>query len=407
MTAKLVEKLVPELRFPGFSGEWEPSHLKAGVSLVSGQHLAPNEYSLEKNGVPYFTGPSDYTNNETKLTKWTKHVKNVGISGDVLITVKGSGVGTLLLLKLPSVALGRQLMAIRSNGFSARLVFQILSTKKQLFMALASGNMIPGLSRPDILSLKVCFPKPEEQEKIAGFLSAVDERIGQLTRKKELLEQYKKAVMQQIFSRQLRFKSPQGTPFPDWEEKQLGDLLSFKNGLNGEKNRFGKGTKFISVLDIINNRYISYDRIIGRFNATKKEEELYSVSYGDILFQRSSETREEVGQSNVYLDKTTNSVFGGFVIRGKMMSFYNPEFLNYLLKSSAIRKEITTRSGGSTRYNIGQGSLSVIGLKLPGSEEQQKIASFLTSIDQKIEAVQTQLAQTLAFKKGLLQQMFV
>ena len=89
----------------------------------------------------------------------------------------------------------------------------------------------------------------------------------------------------------------------EWKTLILGDLLTFKNGLNSDKEKYGKGIKFINVLDILNNDFITYDNIIGSVEITEKEFEKNEVSYGDILFQRSSETREEVGQTNVYLDR--------------------------------------------------------------------------------------------------------
>lgn len=89
----------------------------------------------------------------------------------------------------------------------------------------------------------------------------------------------------------------------EWEEKTLGDLLEFKNGINASKEQYGKGIKFINVLDVLNNDYITYDNIIGKVDVDKKTLENNFVEYGDVLFQRSSETREEVGTANVYLDK--------------------------------------------------------------------------------------------------------
>ena len=110
----------------------------------------------------------------------------------------------------------------------------------------------------------------------------------------------------------LRFPEFQG----EWKELGLSELLDFKNGLNPKPNKFGKGIKFISVMDILNNAVITYDCIKASVDVTEKELSDFSVEKGDILFQRSSETLEDVGRANVYMDDNT-AVFGGFVIRGK------------------------------------------------------------------------------------------
>ena len=110
----------------------------------------------------------------------------------------------------------------------------------------------------------------------------------------------------------LRFKE-----FNDeWCLKTLNELYTFKNGINGDRTQFGKGIKFISVSDILNNNYITYDKIKGLIDIDEKTLLENSVEFGDILFQRSSETRKDIGMSNVYLDSKL-STFGGFVIRGK------------------------------------------------------------------------------------------
>ena len=167
--------------------------------------------------------------------------------------------------------------------------------------------------------------------------------------------------------------------------KYLGEILDFKNGINADKSRYGSGRKFINVLDIINDAPIYHNSIIGSVEITAKEFENSNVKYGDILFQRSSEIREEAGQSNIYLDNNHEVTFGGFVIRGRPKVSFNPIYFNYLLKTSAIRKEITSRSGGSTRFNVGQNSLSQVPILIcESAEEQEKIASFLDSIAQRI-----------------------
>jgi type I restriction enzyme S subunit len=203
-------------------------------------------------------------------------------------------------------------------------------------------------------------------------------------------------------SPKLRFKAFDG----DWSLMSFQDLFTFKNGVNATKEQYGSGIKFINVLDIINNpNGITYDSIIGSVNITSKEIDKNLVQYGDVLFQRSSETREEVGQSNVYLGDDP-VVFGGFVIRGSAQKEYNPVFMNGLLKTDSLRDQITQLSGGSTRFNIGQDSLNKVSAYLPSKEEQTKIASFLSAVDEKIAQL-TQKHELLSqYKQGMMQKLF-
>jgi len=192
----------------------------------------------------------------------------------------------------------------------------------------------------------------------------------------------------------------------EWEEKKLGTVLSFKNGINADKEKYGKGYKFINVLDIINNLTIFYEKILGSVDVSKEVFENHKVEYGNILFQRSSETREESGQSNVYLDRKNFATFGGFVIRGQQKIDYNPEFMNYMFKTQHARKEITQKSNGSTRYNVGQDTLSKVVVYLPLKPEQEKIASFLSFVDNKIEQLTKKQHLIREYKKGVMQQIF-
>jgi len=137
----------------------------------------------------------------------------------------------------------------------------------------------------------------------------------------------------------------------EWEIYPLTDFMSFKNGMNPDAKRFGRGTKFISVMDILNNQFICYDNIRASVEVVDGDIETYGVNYGDILFQRSSETLEDVGQANVYLDSKP-AVFGGFVIRGKSKSNYYPMFFRYLLASPTARKKIIVKGAGAQHFNI-------------------------------------------------------
>ena len=188
----------------------------------------------------------------------------------------------------------------------------------------------------------------------------------------------------------------------EWEEHGLSEYLDFKNGLNPDSKRFGKGIKFISVMDILNNPVITYDCIRASVQATDAEMSSFSVENGDILFQRSSETLEDVGRANVYIDDKV-AVFGGFVIRGKKKANYNPLFFRYLLSSPYARKRIIPMGAGAQHFNIGQEGLSKVLLNFPSIEEQTKIASLLHLLDERI-ATQSKLIEKLeSLIKGIAQ----
>jgi type I restriction enzyme S subunit len=190
----------PRFRFPEFrdAEEWEEKPLSARIDLISGMHLSPDDYSTTGE-VPYFSGPSDFTNDLHNVKKWTKLTANVSQTGDTLITVKGSGVGEVWFSTLPEVAMGRQLMAVRTKYGSSRFIFQFLLTKRSRFEDLGSGNLIPGLSRTDILELRASFPPPPEQQRIADCLTSLDDLIAEQSQKLDALKTHKRGLMQQLF----------------------------------------------------------------------------------------------------------------------------------------------------------------------------------------------------------------
>lgn len=183
-----------------------------------------------------------------------------------------------------------------------------------------------------------------------------------------------------------------------WTLIPIKKLLRFQNGINADSTKYGKGIKYISVSDILNNQYITYDCIKGLIDIDEKTFNKFIVEYGDILFQRSSETFEDIGRANVYLDKEHSATFGGFVIRGKKISDYNPIFFRYLLCTHNARKQTVRMGAGAQHYNIGQEGLEKICLYFPCLQEQQKISDFLSTIDNKI-AVQNKIIEDLKILK--------
>lgn len=201
---------------------------------------------------------------------------------------------------------------------------------------------------------------------------------------------------------QLRFPSYKGS----WNSTLLSSLMTFNNGINADKASYGHGRKFINVLDILNNNSITYDDIIGSVSVSEKVELNNKVEYGDLVFLRSSETREDVGKSSVYLDSSNFALFGGFVIRGKKIGQYEPYFLKLLLESPNVRNQISSKAGGSTRFNVSQSILSSVEIALPSENEQSQIAQFFQQLDKKIKLQQEKIELLKEQKKGFMQKLF-
>ena len=191
-----------------------------------------------------------------------------------------------------------------------------------------------------------------------------------------------------------------------WHQTPIKDLLSFQNGINGAPEQYGKGIKYISVGDILNNDYITYDKIIGSIDISQETLKNYSVTYGDILFQRSSEIKDDIGRTNVYLDKDNTATFGGFVIRGKKIGDYNPSFFSFLLKSPSSRKSIVRLGAGAQHYNIGQENIKTLSFYFPNEIEQVKIANLLSKIDKRIQTQIKIINDCMSYRNAIVDYFF-
>lgn len=191
----------------------------------------------------------------------------------------------------------------------------------------------------------------------------------------------------------------------DWEVKELGKLFEFKNGINAGKESYGSGVKFINVMEVIYHDYIFPEMIPGTIQISEEQKELYLVKDGDVLFNRTSETVEEIGLSAVF-NGNEEVVFGGFVIRGRpIVNEIDNLFKRYCLRSTIVRNQIIKGGQGAVRTNIGQGDLSQIKLPLPPLPEQRAIAQVLSTADAAIHTTEKLIAQKELRKKWLMQQL--
>ncbi len=266
----------------------------------------------------------------------------------------------------------------------------------------AQGSKVLSISATRLVNIKISIPSKPEQTKIADFLTAIDDRISQLSQKCDGLAQYKRGVMQKIFSQELRFKDEKGRAFPAWEEKRLGDLGEFLRGgalsksdlsLDGEFECIHYGELFTLYVEVIRS-VRSKTNIIG---ATKSK-------YGDILMPSSDVTPSGLAKACCLLK--SDVVIGGDINVIRVNSSVFPEFLSYLLNFE--KEKIIQLVSGTTVKHIYIKDIKTIKLEIPKNlAEQEKVAGFLAAVDEKISQAQAQLDALKQYKQGLLQQMFV
>lgn len=272
----------------------------------------------------------------------------------------------------------------------------------------ARNHGLLNVSTSDFFDINIMSPSLPEQRKIADLLSAVDAVIAAQQAEVDAWEQRKKGVMQKLFSQEVRFRADDGSDFPDWEEKTLGEEGQFYGGLSGKgKDDFDCGNgRFVTYMNVYKNTFASRDAM-GRVKVGDTEKQ-NKVRYGDILFTQSSETVDEVGLSSVYLyndEPYLNSFCMGY--RFNNLDNVCPEFIGYCMRSNEIRKSIMLMGQGISRINLGAKRLATVKYKIPSLSEQRKIADCLASMDEVIQKSKGELAKWQELKKGLLQQMFV
>ncbi|MDV5203815.1 restriction endonuclease subunit S [Acinetobacter baumannii] len=250
------------------------------------------------------------------------------------------------------------------------------------------------ISQKILLDVTLQTPFKAEQTKIATFLSAVDEKISQLSQKLHLLGQYKQGMMQKLFSQQIRFKADDDREFMEWEEKELKNVVE----INPKAKKLPENFIYIDLESVEKGRLL-LQKNIALQDAPSRAQRL--LAKGDVLFQMVRPYQ----QNNYYFNLSGEYVAstGYAQIRTKLDS----KFIYYALHEKTFLDEVMNRCTGTSYPAINSSELSSIEILIPCLEEQTKIANFLSAIDQKIDVVSEQLEQAKLWKKGLLQQMFV
>ena len=295
-----------------------------------------------------------------------------------------------------------EIWVLRPKSVPSEFLFYVVQSQHFNRVAnIQSGSKMPrsdwGIVSQSIFKIPFDY---QEQQKIAAFLSSVDTKIEQLGKKKTLLEQYKKGMMQKLFSQEIRFKDEQGKEFPDWKKqpiREIGEIIGGGTPATNKNSFWNGNINWFTPSEIKSKYSKSSVRKISEHGLTQSSAKLLPV--GTVLFT----SRATIGQVSIAREKcTTNQGFQSFVVKS---SSYSNEYTYYWIgKHNNLFLRI---ANGSTYLEVTSSEIKKILFDVPELEEQQKIANFLSTIDKKIELVAEQLEQARFFKKGLLQQMFI
>ena len=409
---------VPQLRFPEFSGEWEEKRFDSLYPTVRNGFVGVATPYYVEEGVPYLQGKNIKSGaiNRNGLVyineSFHQKSKKSQLRQNDIVMVQSGHVGECAVIteEFEDTNCHALLVSTPTHDIDSKFYINYFYSKfgRKKIYRITTGNTIKHILSSDLKIQTVSNPSYQEQQKIAAFLTAVDSKIEQLSKKKALLGEYKKGLMQQIFSQEIRFKADDGSDFPDWEEKKLGDIGHTFNGLTGKtKDDFGRGKPYIQYMQIFESSKINIDNF-GLVDV-RDDENQKVAQYGDVFFTTSSETPDAVGYSSVLLDDIDKLYLNSFCFgfRPNSLDELSPNFAQFLLRSANFRRRVVRLAQGSTRYNMSKVQLMKEVISLPCLKEQTKIANFLSSIDSKIEQVSKQLDESKQFKKALLQQMFV
>ncbi len=376
--------MVPVLRFPEFEGEWK--HKKIGDLLEIGS--GKDYKDLRKGNIPVF-GTGGYM---TSVNKYLHDGKSVAIGR------KGT-IDKPVFLEGKFWTVDTLFYTHSFRNCFPEFVYYLFNRVNWLKYNEATG--VPSLSKGTIEKIKIVIPLSDEQQKIAAFLGAVDEKIAAFRKKKALLEDYKKGWMQKLFSQELRFKDDEGKDFPDWEEGRLGHLCDVRDGTHDSPKYQNTGHPLITSKNLLPSGKLDMENV--SYISSKDYEDINKrskVDVGDILFGMIG----TIGNP-VRVDRDCFAIKNVALIKKKTKLLLS--YLIHYLSSSYIAKQFYMQNAGGTQKFLSLGIIREIRIKFPNPDEQKKIADFLAALDDKISLVSEELDKAKAFKKGLLQQMFV
>ncbi len=409
--------LVPRLRFPEFRGaaEWKPKSIGDSCESFSGGTPSTTNKSFYGGEIPFIRS-AEIDRDETELFLTTEALENSAAKmvteGDILVALYGANSGDVALAKING-AINQAILCLRHET-NNRFVYQYLAHRKEWIIATFIQGGQGNLSGEIIKAIRLCFPKPEEQQKIADCLSSLDELITAETQKLDALKTHKKGLMQQLFPREgetePRLRFPEFREAGEWEERPLLHYIASLDA--GVSVNSGDRSACNNEIGVLKTSCVSD----GNFDSTENKvvqepEEIVRVKEpvcaNTIIISRMN-TIALVG-ANAFVENDIPSLFlPDRLWAAKSTGRGNMRFLAYVLGSEGGRAALSGLAAGSsgTMKNIGKSEVLALQVTVPTITEQERIADCLSSLDALITAQSQKIDALKIHKKGLMQQLF-
>jgi len=406
------KSMVPELRFSEYQETWNLAKLGTRVEKVgSGVTPRGGAEAYVPEGIPLIRSQNvNYDRLDLSDVVFIPKEIHEGMSGskvhadDVLLNITGASIGRscVVPIEVEEANVNQHVCIIRLNNDNPSFLQTFLSSwrgQKLIFQSQAGGGR-EGLNFESIRSFKIAFPGETEQQKIANFLTAVDAKLNLLRRKRDSLQTYKRGVMQKIFSQEIRFKQDDGSAFPDWEERKLGQLTT----KTGKKNKLSIQYPIYSI-----NNKEGFLPQTDQFEGVSSNDRGYDISMYKIIEKHTfayNPARINVGSIG-YSDELENIIISSLYVCFKTTSELSNKYLSKYLDTYEFNKAVRRNVEGGVREYLFYENFSNIKILLPSVEEQERIAEFLDSLDVRLKMAKRKISKMENFKKGLLQKMFV
>lgn len=380
------DKTVPQLRFPEFTDAWKQRKLEQIIDVGSGRDYK----HLSEGGIPVY-GTGGYMLSVNEALSWEEDAIGIGRKGTI---------DKPYILQAPFWTVDTLFYAIPKKEQDLDFlycIFQNIDWKKK-----DESTGVPSLSKTIINKTYCMTPNYDEQKKIGCFFSKIDNLITLQQRKLNSLQKLKKGLLQKMFPKkgenipEIRFPE-----FSDaWKQRKLCEFVNFYSGLTYKpENVNQRGTFVLRSSNVKNGEILDADNVYVNEDIAKSEK----VQLGDIIVVVRNGSRDLIGKHATVKRSMPNTVIGAFMtgIRAKEYSF-----VNALLDTNQFEKEINKNLGATINQITGY-MFSNMSFTIPSEEEQHKIGSFFTQLDNTITLQQRKLESLQKLKKGLLQQMFI